>query len=102
MSSDDPEASSSSEEGGSQLETARRERHELQRRMERIKEDVAADVEANWPAMWRSPELVDAKVRARLSGHEQYQELLHRVREMESREADLGGEHGDASESTGT
>lgn len=92
MSSDNAESSSSGEDAEGGLEATRRERQELQQRMERIKEEVHADVEANWTAMWRSPELIESKVQARLSGHGDYQELVHRVREMESREAELGGQ----------
>lgn len=92
MSSENAESSSSAENTEWGLEATRRERQKLQQRMERIKEEVHAEVEANWTAMWRSPELIESKVQARLSGHEDYQELVHRVREMESREAELGGQ----------
>lgn len=97
MSSDD-ESTPSAENAGRGPEGAREERRALQRRMEQIRQDVHADVEANWTAMWRSEELVGAKVEARLSGHEEYQKLVRRVREVEMREADAKVEgQGDAS-----
>lgn len=89
-------SSAGNAEGG--LEAAQRARRELQERMEEIRQEVYADVEANWPAMWRSPDLVEAKVNARLSGHGEYQKLLQRRREVESREAGLDTEeHGGGS-----
>jgi hypothetical protein len=44
-----------------------------------IRQAVAADVDRTWTSAWKSPETVDAKVRARLAGHAAYQAL--RVRE---------------------
>lgn len=92
MSGEDHASTPAGGEGDGGLEATRRERRELEERMGEIRERVRADVEANWPAMWRSPELVEAKVNARLSGHKGYQELLERVRATESREADLEAE----------
>ena len=47
--------------------------------LDTIRRAVAADVDRTWPSAWKSPETVDAKIRARLAGHAEYQAL--RVRE---------------------
>ncbi|MDQ1504448.1 MAG: hypothetical protein QOD57_2175, partial [Actinomycetota bacterium] len=36
-----------------------------------------------WTSAWKSPDTVDAKVRARLAGHKEYQALRVRQRELE-------------------
>lgn len=44
---------------------------------------VAAEVDSTWTSAWKSPDTVDAKVRARLAGHKEYQALRLRIRELE-------------------
>ena len=44
---------------------------------------VAAEVDSTWTSAWKSPDTVDAKVRARLAGHQEYQALRVRIRELE-------------------
>lgn len=56
---------------------------QLRLQMDSVREAVAADVDSTWPSAWKSPETVDAKVRARLAGHGAYQELRTRQRELD-------------------
>jgi hypothetical protein len=40
-------------------------------------------VDRTWTSAWKSPDTVDAKVRARLAGHREYQALRARKRQLE-------------------
>ena len=51
--------------------------------LDTLRQAVAADVDSTWPSAWKSPETVDAKVRARLAGHKEYQALRARKRALE-------------------
>jgi hypothetical protein len=51
--------------------------------LDTIRRAVASEVENTWPSAWKSPDTVDAKVRARLAGHREYQALRARKRELE-------------------
>jgi hypothetical protein len=51
--------------------------------LDALRRVVAAEVDSTWTSAWKSPETVDAKVRARLAGHKEYQELRVRIRELE-------------------
>ncbi|HET9770695.1 MAG TPA: hypothetical protein VFS16_07390 [Acidimicrobiia bacterium] len=51
--------------------------------LEALRGAVAAEVDSTWTSAWKSPDTVDAKVRARLAGHQEYQALRARQRELE-------------------
>jgi hypothetical protein len=51
--------------------------------LDAVRRAVASEVDRNWTSAWKSPETVDAKVRARLAGHQEYQALRTRQRELE-------------------
>lgn len=51
--------------------------------LDAVRRAVASEVERTWTSPWKSPETVDAKVRARLAGHREYQALRARKRELE-------------------
>jgi metal-sulfur cluster biosynthetic enzyme len=51
--------------------------------LEALRGAVAAEVDSTWTSAWKSPDTVDAKVRARLAGHKEYQALRVRQRELE-------------------
>jgi hypothetical protein len=53
------------------------------RQLEAVREAVASEVEGSWTSPWKSPDTVDAKIRARLAGHREYQALRARKRELE-------------------
>jgi hypothetical protein len=49
-----------------------------------VRRTVALEVESTWTSPWKSPDTVDAKVRARLAGNKEYQALRARKRELEN------------------
>jgi hypothetical protein len=51
--------------------------------LDAVRQAVAAEVDSTWTSAWKSPDTVDAKVRARLAGHKEYQALRVRQRELE-------------------
>ena len=51
--------------------------------LDAVRQAVASEVDRTWTSAWKSPETVDAKVRARLAGHGEYQALRARKRELE-------------------
>ena len=51
--------------------------------LDAVRRAVAIEVESTWTSAWKSPETVDAKVRARLAGHREYQALRARKRRLE-------------------
>jgi hypothetical protein len=51
--------------------------------LDTVRQAVAAEVDSTWTSAWKSPDTVDAKVRARLAGHKEYQALRVRQRELE-------------------
>jgi hypothetical protein len=53
--------------------------------LDAVRRTVAEEVDRTWPSAWKSPDTVDAKVRARLAGHQEYQALRTRKRELEQR-----------------
>src|SRR5438445_702087 len=66
-----------------QLAAADRESDALALQMDTIRHTVGSEVDRTWPSAWKSPETVDAKVRARLAGHREYQALRVRQRELD-------------------
>jgi hypothetical protein len=60
-----------------------------------IRAQVAAEVEEKWTTPYRTPEVFDLKVQARLAAHREFRALQDQVREVEARlaaEADAGAE----------
>jgi hypothetical protein len=51
--------------------------------LDALRRTVAAEVDSTWTSAWKSPDTVDAKVRARLAGHKEYQALRVQIRELE-------------------
>jgi hypothetical protein len=51
--------------------------------LDALRQAVASEVDRTWTSAWKSPETVDAKVRARLAGHREYQALRTRKRHLE-------------------
>jgi hypothetical protein len=49
-----------------------------------IKEEAAAEVDRKWGSPFRSQQLFDLKVQARLASHDEYRSLQDRVREAEA------------------
>lgn len=72
------------------LEGLRQELAEIKARMEQIKKEATATVEANWTSQWRNPELVALKVETRLSSNAEYRTLIGRERAAEATLADAG------------
>jgi hypothetical protein len=56
----------------------------LRERMKVIKQEVAAEVEEKWQTPYRTPEVFDIKVNARLASHQEYRQLQERVRSAEA------------------
>jgi hypothetical protein len=52
--------------------------------LDAVRRAIADEVDRNWTSAWKSPDTVDAKVRARLAGHKEYQALRARKRELET------------------
>ena len=51
--------------------------------LDTVRRAVAEEVDRTWTSPWKSPDTVDAKVRARLAGHAEYQALRARKRKLE-------------------
>jgi hypothetical protein len=51
--------------------------------LDTVRRAVAEEVDRTWTSPWKSPDTVDAKVRARLAGHAEYQALRVRKRQLE-------------------
>jgi hypothetical protein len=72
-----------------ELASADRESDDLRLQLDAVRHVVASEVDRTWTSAWKSPDTVDAKVRARLAGHQQYQALRHRQRELDDRRRTL-------------
>jgi hypothetical protein len=79
----DRNVSQDSAEGG--VDARRQELEQLRERMAVIKQDAAADVDQKWASPFRTPEVFDLKVKARLSGNDEYRTLQTRVQEAEDK-----------------
>jgi hypothetical protein len=66
------------------VDAARQELAEMRGRMAVIKEEAAAEVDKNWGSPFRTKDVFDLKVKARLSGNEEYRSLQRRVQEAEA------------------
>ncbi len=72
-----------------QLTAADRESDDLRLQLDVIRQAIASEVDRNWTSPWKSPETVDAKLRARLAGHGEYQALRVRRRELDEQRRSL-------------
>ena len=59
----------------------------MRERMAVIRKEVADEVEARWTSPYRTPEVFDLKVNARLTSHAEYRALRERVRDAEAAQA---------------
>jgi hypothetical protein len=66
------------------VNAARQELTQLRGRMAVIKEAAAAEVNEKWSSSFRTQDVFDLKVKARLSGNEEYRSLQRRVQEAEA------------------
>lgn len=86
-----------SEEGaGTQdgADAVRQELEQLREQMAAIKQEVAAVVDEKWGSPYKSKDVFEMKVQARLSSHGQYQKLRARVKEAEAKLAAESGATG--------
>ncbi len=74
-----------SQEAGQAPGGAAAELEQLRERMAVIKEEAAAEVDRKWGSPFRSQQLFDLKVQARLASHDEYRSLQDRVREAEAK-----------------
>ena len=51
--------------------------------LDAVRRAMVDEVDRTWTSPWKSPDTVDAKVRARLAGHSEYQTLRARKRDLE-------------------
>jgi BMFP domain-containing protein YqiC len=72
----------------------RQELEQLRERMAAIKQGVADEVDEKWGSPFRSKDVFDLKVQARLSSNDEYQKLRARVQEAEARLAADSGAAG--------
>ncbi|MGH3882069.1 MAG: hypothetical protein ACRDRY_06835 [Pseudonocardiaceae bacterium] len=66
------------------VDAARQQLAEMRERMAVIKEEAVAEVDQKWGSPFRTQDLFDLKVKARLSGNEEYRSLQRRVQEAEA------------------
>jgi len=66
-------------------DAVRQELEQLRERMAVIKQEAAAEVDRKWGSPFRTQEVFDLKVKARLSGNAEYRSLQGRVREAEAK-----------------
>jgi hypothetical protein len=72
-----------------ELASADEQSGDLDQQLAAVRHAVAADVDRTWTSAWKSPDTVDAKVRARLAGHQGYQALRQKQREIDERRRTL-------------
>ncbi|MGH3973447.1 MAG: hypothetical protein ACRDS9_08985 [Pseudonocardiaceae bacterium] len=65
-------------------DAVRQELTEMRGRMAAIKEAAAAEVNEKWASPFRTQDVFDLKVKARLSSNEEYRSLQRRVQEAEA------------------
>ena len=86
-----------SEEGaGAQggANAGQQELEQLRGRMAAIKQEVADEVDQKWGSPFRTKDVFDLKVQARLSSNDEYQKLRARVQEVEAKLAADSGAAG--------
>jgi hypothetical protein len=63
----------------------------MRERMAVIKQEAAADLDSKWGSPWKSEEMFNLKLQARLSGDSEYTSLRGRVQKAEARLAAESG-----------
>ncbi len=84
----------SQESAEGDVDALRQELEQLRERMAVIKEEAAADVDQKWASPYRTQDVFDLKVKARLSGNDEYNKLRSRIQEAEAKlaaESDAAG-----------
>jgi hypothetical protein len=66
------------------VDAVRRELAEMRERMAVIKKEAAVEVDQKWGSPFRTQEVFDLKVKARLSGNDEYRSLQRRVQDAET------------------
>jgi hypothetical protein len=66
------------------VDAVRQELAEMRERMAVIKQETAVEVDQKWGSPFRTQELFDLKVKARLSGNDEYRSLQRRVQDAEA------------------
>jgi hypothetical protein len=66
-------------------DAVRQELTRLREQMAVIKQEAAAEVDRKWGSPFRTQEVFDLKVKARLSGNDKYRSLQNQVQEIEAR-----------------
>ena len=79
-------------QGGS--DAVRQELEQLRERMVAIKQEVADEVDQKWGSPFRTKDVFDLKVQARLSSNDEYQKLRARVQQAEAKLAADSGSGG--------
>jgi hypothetical protein len=82
------------------VDAVRQELKHLRERMAVIKQEAVTEVDRKWGSPFRTQELFDLKVKARLSGNDEYRSLQVRVQEAEATlaaQSDASSEMGSAS-----
>ncbi len=92
VSEDNPKGSENRSQLEDRYQATQQELRELHRKMDTIRQEVGDEVDRQWVSIWRSDEMFDVKVGARLSSHPEYRSLLGRLRELELVQAALAKE----------
>jgi hypothetical protein len=83
-----------SQESPEDVDALRQELEQLRERMTVVKQEAAAEVDRKWASPFRTQDLFDLKVKARLSGNDEYNKLRSRIQEAEAKlaaESDVAG-----------
>ena len=75
-------------------DAAQQELAQLRERMAAIKQEVADEVDQKWGSPFRTKDVFDLKVQARLSSNDEYQKLRARIQEAEAKLAADSGAAG--------
>lgn len=67
------------------VDAVRQELTQLREQMAVIKQEAAAEVDRKWGSPFRTQEVFDLKVKARLSGNDRYRSLQNQVQEIEAK-----------------
>ena len=73
------------------LEAMRQELAEVNQRMEQMRKEATAEVEANWQSQWKNPQMVNIKVDSRLTGNDEFRALVNRARAAQAAIVEAGG-----------
>ncbi len=76
------------------VDAVQQELTQLRERMAVIRQETADEVDRKWGSPYRSPDVFDLKVQARLQGNEEYRKLRVRVKDAEAKLAAASGAAG--------